>query len=248
MNQKERILSQIAGGLIVSCQALADEPLHSSYIMSRMAVAAKEGGCCAIRANSTEDILAIRKAVNLPTIGLIKSMYDDSEVYITPTQSEVEELVCTDTEIIAVDATQRQRPGGQSLEEFFLPLREKYPDILFMADCSTVDEGVHAAELGFDLVGTTLAGYTEYTKGVSLPAIDMMREMVQRSEVPVIAEGGIWSPEDLKNVFEAGVHAAVVGTAITRPREITQRFVNALPNRTKSVLFSHFVSSESGSY
>lgn len=227
MNKAE-ILAKIRGGLIVSCQALPEEPLHSPYIMSRMAVAAREGGACAIRANSVEDILEIRKAVDLPMIGIIKRDYPGSEVYITPTAQEVEHLVGTGVEIIAVDATNRPRPGGLSLEAFFLPLREKYPAALFMADCSTAEEGIHAAKLGFDIVGSTLVGYTAYSKAKPLPAYDVMREMAEKSGRPVIGEGGIWSPEELRRAMATGITAAVVGTAITRPREITRRFVEAL--------------------
>lgn len=115
-----------------------------------------------------------------------------------------------------------------SLEDFFKEVREKYPDQLFMADCSTLEEGLNAARLGFDLIGTTLRGYTEYTKDVKLPDLDMMRQLVEQSGRPVIAEGGIWTPEQLKAALDTGVLAAVVGTAITRPMDITKRFVEAL--------------------
>lgn len=225
---KVELLAKIKGKLIVSCQALPDEPLHSPYIMGRLAVAAKEGGACAIRANSVADIAEIRKRVSLPIIGLIKRVFTDSAVYITPTAEEVERLIAAGVTMVAVDATQRTRPGGLSLDEFFTPLRKKYPGMLFMADCSTPEEGLHAARLHFDFVSSTLTGYTAYTQGTPLPAYDVMRAMVENTGLPVIGEGGIWTPEELKKAFEAGICAAVVGTAITRPREITQRFVDAI--------------------
>ena len=135
--------------LIVSCQALPHEPLHSSYIMGRMAVAAKEGGAAGIRANTREDIAEIRKQVDLPVIGIVKRDYPDSSVFITPTMKEVEELVETGTEIIAVDATCRVRPEGKTLDEFYWEVRAAWPEQLLMADCSTLEEALHADELGF---------------------------------------------------------------------------------------------------
>ena len=227
MNNQE-ILERIRGGLIVSCQALEDEPLHSSYIMSRMAFAAYEGGAVGIRANTAEDITEIRKVVSLPVIGIVKQVYDGCDVYITPTMKEVDDLAATGVEIIAMDATKRPRPDGRPIAEFFREVRAKYPDQLFMADCSCIEEGLHAAEIGFDLIGTTMASYTPYTKGTSIPDFNMMKTLVEKSGKPVIAEGGIWSPAELKQALDTGALAAVVGTAITRPREITRRYVEAI--------------------
>lgn len=228
MRTKEEIISQIKGGLIVSCQALEDEPLHSSYIMSRMAYAAALGGAVGIRANTVEDITEIRKTADLPIIGIIKKNYDNCDVYITPTMEEVDALCACGVEIIAIDATKRPRPDGRSIEEFFKEVREKYPDQLFMADCSCYEEGIAAAEAGFDFVGTTMSGYTPYTKGTSLPNLEMMERLVKDSGKLVIAEGGIWSPDQLRAALDTGVHAAVVGSAITRPYEITKRYVAAI--------------------
>ena len=161
---KEAFYEQVRGRLIVSCQALPEEPLHSSYIMSRMAYAAYLGGAAGIRANTVEDITEIRKTTPLPVIGIIKRVYDERpDVYITPTAAEVEALVKCGVEVIAMDATRRPRPAGESLDSFFQKVRVEYPDQLFMADCSNVEEGLHAAELGFDLIGTTMASYTPYT-------------------------------------------------------------------------------------
>lgn len=227
MTNKE-ILDKIKGGLIVSCQALESEPLYDSYIMSKMALAAKLGGAVGIRANTVVDIKAIKEKVDLPLIGIIKQEYDDSDVYITPTMKEVDALVETGCEIIAIDATNRLRPNGETLEAFFTKVREKYPNQLFMADTSCFDEGKKAEELGFNLIGTTMAGYTPYTKGTSLPDFNLMQRYVSELHTPVIAEGGIWVPEQLKKAIDIGVHSAVVGTAITRPRDITKHFVEVL--------------------
>ena len=228
MEKNTKILEQIKGGLIVSCQALPHEPLYDSYIMSKMAYAAMLGGAVGIRANTIVDILAIRKRVDLPIIGIIKQEYDDSDVYITPTMDEVDALVEIGCDIIATDATNRIRPNGKTFEDFFSEVRAKYPNQLFMADTSCFEEGQLAERLGFDLIGTTMAGYTPYTKGRSLPDLELIEKYSKELNLPIIAEGGIWSPEDLKNVYKAGAFSAVCGTAITRPMDITKRFVKAL--------------------
>lgn len=155
-------VADLYGKLIVSCQALDDEPLHSSFIMGRMALAAKEGGAGGIRANTAADIEEIRKNVDLPIIGIIKRDYEGSDVYITPTMKEVDELMIVRPEIIALDATDRSRPGGKDVDIFYNEIKQRYPDQLLMADCSTIDEAIHADELGFDFIWTTLVGYTEY--------------------------------------------------------------------------------------
>ena len=157
MNQR---IEQLKGKLIVSCQALPHEPLHSSFIMGRMALAAEEGGAVGIRANTKEDIAEIKKMVDLPVIGIVKRDYEDSKIYITPTMKEIDELMEVEPEIIALDATVNVRPEGKTLDEFYKEIREKYPNQLLMADCATVEEAIHADELGFDFIGTTLVGYT----------------------------------------------------------------------------------------
>ena len=228
---KSEILQRIKHKLIVSCQALDNEPLYSSFIMGRMAVAAQEGGAAGIRANSPEDIRQIKKVVDLPIIGLYKVEYTDSSVYITPTMKEVDALMEVGVDIIAVDATKCIRPNGQTFEEFFKAVKQKYPNQMFMADTSCYEEGVKAKELGLDIVGTTMSGYTEHTRGVSLPNYELMKKYVETLDMPIIAEGGIWTPEQLKAALDLGIWAAVVGTAITRPREITKHFLKGLSNQ-----------------
>lgn len=227
MNQKAE---QIHQKLIVSCQALPHEPLHSSFIMGRMALAAKEGGACGIRANTKEDIAEIQKNVDLPIIGIVKRDYDDSGVYITPTLKEVEELMEVKPEIIALDATGTVRPGGVTLDDFFHQLKELYPDQLWMADCSTVEEALHADELGFDFIGTTMVGYTPQSQGDLIEADDfaIIREILAKAKHPVIAEGNINTPEKVKRVIELGCYSVVVGSIITRPQLITKAFADVL--------------------
>ena len=225
---KKEILDRIKGGLVVSCQALETEPLYSSYIMGRMAFAAKEGGAVGIRANTPQDIQEIKKTVDLPVIGLYKVVTEGSDVYITPTMEEVDALMEVGPEIIALDATDRMRANGMTISEFFPKVREKYPDMLFMADCSTFEDALRAQTLGFDLAGTTLCGYTRETAGTQIPCCDLLRKMTEELTIPVMAEGGIWERGQLKEVCTCGIHAAGVGTAITRPRDITRRFVDAI--------------------
>ena len=226
----EQKLEQLRGHLIVSCQALPHEPLHSSFIMGRMARAAKEGGAMGIRANTKEDIEEIKKNVDLPVIGIVKRDYEDSKVYITPTMKEVDELMEVKPEIIAIDATIELRPGGVTLDEFYHDIREKYPNQLLMADCSTVEEALHADELGFDFIGTTMVGYTEQSAVLKIEDDDfaIIREILSKAKHPVIAEGNINTPEKVKRVIELGCFSVVVGSIITRPQLITKAFADAL--------------------
>ena len=230
---KAVVYNRLAGGLIVSCQALKDEPLHSSYIMSRMAYAAKEGGAVGIRANSISDIREIKKTVDLPVIGIIKQKYEGYETVITPTRLEVKALVLEGVEIIALDCTIRPHPSEKNTEDFLYKIRHEFPDQLLMADCSTYAEGMAAARLGMDFIGTTLSGYTDYTRNRQLPDVELIEQLCRDCGKPVIAEGGIKTPDQLACVFKAGAWAAVVGSAITRPREITREFIIGAGCRTQ---------------
>lgn len=223
-------MQKIKNRLIVSCQALEDEPLHSSYIMSKMALAAKVGGACGIRANSVEDIHAIKQEVDLPIIGIIKKDYKDSEVYITATMKEVDALVQEGVDIIAMDATTQLRPQKQTLENFFSIVKQTYPNQLFMADCSTIEEAIYADQLGFDYIGTTLVGYTPQSKNDKIEADDfhIIKEILASVHHPVIAEGNIDTPEKARRVLTLGCYSVVVGSIITRPQVITERFVREI--------------------
>lgn len=226
-------LEMIKNKLIVSCQALPEEPLHSSFIMGRMAVAAKEGGASGIRANTKEDITEIKKLVDLPVIGIVKRDYLNNGVYITPTIKEVDELVLANADIIAVDATSSIRPGGIDLKTFFDEIKSKYPNQKLMADCSTVDEAVYADELGFDYIGTTLVGYTKQSEHLKIEENDfeIIRDILSQVKNPVIAEGNIDTPQKTKRVLELGCYSVVVGSIITRPQVITKRFTDFMEDK-----------------
>ena len=219
----------------VSCQALPQEPLHSSFIMGRMARAAKEGGAAGIRANTKEDIKEIQEVTGLPVIGIVKRDYPDSAVYITPTMKEIEELMEVKPEIIAIDATGALRPGNVTLADFFHQIKEKYPEQKLMADCSTIEEAFFADELGFDFIGTTMVGYTPQSRGMKIEANDfeILRTILKKVKHPVIAEGNVNSPEKAKRVIELGSYAVVVGSSITRPQLITKGYAEAVDSAEK---------------
>ena len=173
-----------------------------------------------------EDIIEIKQVTGLPVIGIIKRNYPDSEVFITATKKEVQELLATDCEMIALDATIRPRPNGELLQDLLDQIHAA--NRLAMADCSTVEEAKIAEEMGFDCVSTTLAGYTSYSTQTSGPDVELVKQLVKDCQIPVIAEGKIHTPEQLKEIMDLGVYSAVVGGAITRPQEIAQRFIAKL--------------------
>lgn len=220
------IFGELKGRLIVSCQALEDEPLHGSDIMAKMAIAARSGGASGIRANSKEDIIAIKQVVNLPIIGLVKRDYKDSDIYITPTIREIDELIEAEADIVAIDATSRKRPCNESLSHLIDYLKNHGK--LVMADISTFEEGIKAEEMGVDCLSTTLSGYTPYSPSHSNPDFELVEKLVNYARIPVFAEGKITTPDQARHMIKLGAYAVVVGSAITRPQCITERFVQGL--------------------
>lgn len=220
-------MSHVKGGLIVSCQALEDEPLYSPFIMSKMALAAKEGGASGIRANSKADIIEIKKEVDLPVVGIVKRDYENSPVFITSTYKEIDELLDSGCEMIAMDATGRERPENIGLDDLVEYVRGKNDKVELMADIATLDDAKRAEESGFDCISTTLHGYTEETEGKKLFHDDFafLKEVLETVDIPVIAEGNVITPEMYRHCMELGAYASVVGGAITRPKDITNRFV-----------------------
>ena len=223
------VLERLRGGLIVSCQALAQEPLHGSHIMARVAIAARQGGAVAIRSNSPEDVAAIRAAVDLPIIGIYKVIEAGFAVYITPRLAHARAILDAGADIVAVDATARPRPEAVDGAAYVRLLKAALPCPI-MADVSTFEEGIAAAEAGADIVSTTMSGYTPYSPQRAEPDLELVHALASRLCIPVIAEGRIHAPEQAAAALAAGAFAVVVGGAITRPQEITARFVKGLQN------------------
>lgn len=228
--KKEQLLKQIEHGLIVSCQALEHEPLYTEAggIMPLMAKAAAQSGAVGIRANTVRDITQIKTVVDLPVIGIIKKDYPGTPMYITVTMAEVDALVSCGTDIVAVQGTSAHRPDGKTSPEFIREIKAKYPDQLIMADIATLEEALACAEAGADFVGTTMRGYTPETQGIDRIDFDFIRELSEKCPATVIAEGHIHYPEQAAKALDSGAFALVVGGAITRPAEITARFISAI--------------------
>lgn len=226
----EELLSSIQNSLIISCQALPGEPLYCEEmsIMPFMAKAAQMAGCQCIRTSSVRDVASIKEKTGLPVIGLIKRSYEGYDAYITPTMKEIDELMEAESDVIALDCTLRKRGDGISINEFISQIRDKYPDISLMADISTLEEGINAWHAGVNLVGTTLSGYTPYSAQLSGPDFELVKNLVEKIPIPVIAEGKIHYPEEAKQMLSLGAHAVVIGGAVTRPLEIAQRFYQAI--------------------
>lgn len=228
---KETLFALMKGTVIVSCQATPGEPLYDRErsVMPLMARAAKLAGAKMIRTSSVRDIVEIKEETGLPVIGLIKREYPGFQGRITMTMREVDECVAAGADIVSIDCTDCARGDGLTPTEFLKAVRQKYPNIIIMADCAVFEEAVAAHAAGADLVGTTMNGYTPQTAGeTGEPNFALVARLAKALPCPVIAEGRVHTPEQARRMLEQGAWAVVVGGAITRPLEIASLFMAAV--------------------
>lgn len=219
-------LQQLIGGLVVSCQAREDNPLHGPGPMALMAQAASLGGAVGIRANGAADIAAIRKAVDLPILGINKQVAADGSVFITPTAGSTNDIIQAGARLVALDGTVRPRPGGESLASVVAAIHAA--GALALADVATIADAEYSVAAGVDAVGTTLSGYTDDSPGQDGPDFELLAALVAGLTVPVFAEGRVWTPEQARQALDLGAAFVVVGTAITNPMATAARFVSIM--------------------
>lgn len=213
----------IHSGLIVSCQASDGTPMDTPEFITAQALTVESAGAKAIRAQGIENVSSIVRAVKVPVIGLVKSYTPDSDVYITPTVEDVLALVAAGADIVAVDATQRTRHKGMTLEAFYTEVR-KHTAVPLLADIDSLENALYAQSLGFDAIATTLNGYTP-SPSTGLPNVDLVKSITAQINIPVIAEGGYTTPEQVHQAIENGAWAVCVGTAITNPYLMAKYFI-----------------------
>lgn len=228
------LLNKLKNGLIVSCQAFEDEPLHGSDIMAKMAVAAKMGGAVGLRGCWPDDIKAMKKSTDLPIVGIYKVMDENTDVsrdiIITPTFETAKAIYDAGADIIALDCTKRR--SSLETERLIYKIKTEL-NVMIMADISTLEEGINAAKFGADIISTTLSGYTNYSTQSKGPDYQLIEELVDRIDNPINAEGRYWEPEQMVKAFEYGAWTITIGSAITRPELITKRFTDRLNEYNK---------------
>jgi N-acylglucosamine-6-phosphate 2-epimerase len=218
-------------GVIVSCQLDDSEPLHSPQHCALFAQAAEAGGAVAIRGEGITNLQEIRATTRLPMIGCIRGKFDDGWLLVTPEMQDVDRLARMGMEIVALDATLRVRPNGLDGNRFLADACKRHPSLPILADISTFEEGVRAADVGASAISTVLYGRTRETAEQTLsisPNLDLIYRLATTVSIPVLAEGFIWNTVDASHAMESGAYGVIVGGAITRPRVITQLFVDAV--------------------
>ena len=222
----QKFIKQVEKQLIVSCQALPDEALFGSDIMAKMAISAARGGARGIRTNTPVDVQAIRQAVELPLIGLYKEVLPGYDVIITPTLKHALAIADAGADIIAIDCTNRPHPEGD-IKKLIVKIHEQ-TECMVMADISTYEEGMAAVDAGADMLSTTLSGYTPYSLQQKGPDLNLVTRLSASSPIPVIAEGRYHTPQQVRQALLNGAVSVVVGGAITRPKQITEAFIEAI--------------------
>ncbi|WP_448560600.1 N-acetylmannosamine-6-phosphate 2-epimerase [Trichothermofontia sp.] len=223
------IVRSLHHGLIVSCQAPADSPLHDPQVIAAMAQAAVRQGAVGLRIDTPAHVRQVRSRLpEIPIIGLWKQQMPGFEVYITPQFHHAQAIADAGADIIAIDATLRPRPNGETVRSLTTHIHDQLGKLV-MADVDSLDAAVAAVDAGVDWVGTTLYGYTAQTQGQKPPGFDLLRALVQTLSVPIICEGGISTPAQAQQAFTLGATAIVVGTAITGVESLTQAYVQVCP-------------------
>jgi N-acylglucosamine-6-phosphate 2-epimerase len=247
------LIQALHNGLIVSCQAPADSPLHNPLVIAAMAQASVNRGAVGVRIDTPEHVKAVRERLpTTPIIGLWKQQLPGSEVYITPQFHHAAAIAEAGADIIAIDATLRERPGGETVETLIARIHDELGKLV-MADVDTIESAICASlrqrqgrtqqrfaiasqQAGADLVGTTLFGYTAQTKHLSPPGFELLSQMAEQLDIPVICEGGIASPQMAQNALQLGAYAVVVGTAITGIDLQVKAYQQALSHPSESTI------------
>lgn len=229
------ILTNWRGGLIVSCQAAPGSPLAEPEIIAALAATAEQNGAVGVRIDSPENICAVKQRVRIPVLGIYKIVTDSSDVYITPTLEAAEQIIRAGSDVIALDGTDRPRPNGERFQDIVSRIHEIH-DCPVMADVAEFDEGMRAAEVGgVDILSTTLSGYTAATKHLNSPDFDLLETLARSTSIPVVCEGRLRRPDDVKRAFECGAFAVVVGGAITGIDQLVQLYVGVTPRGVEVV-------------
>jgi N-acylglucosamine-6-phosphate 2-epimerase len=228
------VIQRLKGGLIVSCQAPDDSPLNNPRVIAAMAMAAERQGAVGVRVDGAANIRAVLRNLHIPVIGIEKIRFPGCHVYITPTKESVRRVWRAGADLIAIDCTDRPRPRNQRLADVMQTARRNL-GVTIMADVATLEQGVAAAELGADLVATTLHGYTGERKASRGPAFKLLESLVKTVKVPVIMEGRISTVDQLRRAFDLGAYAVVVGGAITNIESAVRRFAQAAPRESRQL-------------
>ncbi len=234
MENKYPQLAALRNGLVVSCQAGPESPLNAPHFIAALAKSAEMGGAFGFRVDRPENIAAVRAISKLPIIGINKIHTPGYEVYITPTFAAAEAAAQAGADLLAIDATGRPRPNGETFCEIVKKVHDRL-NVPVMADVGTIEQGLQALEDGADIVATTMSTSEPYGKPEDGPGLHIVRALVKVTGQPIFVEGQVWTVEELRACFEAGAYAVVIGSAITVPQFITRRFLSALPAAPKEV-------------
>lgn len=234
------VVERLLGKTIISVQAYEDTPLYGPVYMRAMAQSVLMGGAEGLRACWPQDIRAIREITDKPIVGIYKAFAEGDpldQVYITPTVEQAAEVIEAGADILGLDCTIRPTRDLEALRRLLLSIRERYPDIAIMADLATLEEGVAVAQTGLvDIISTTLSGYTRNSldKANGKPDAELVRQLKQAVDLPINGEGRVWTLEDMDGLLRAGADMITIGSAVTRPHEITKRFVSFNHQRRQS--------------